>query len=157
MSSLQISYVVLYTGHAFSSFLSDCRSTAPPLPPPPHLPAGPRISLCWNSFHIWMSRWVCCLCVKGISMQKCMRTELICYCRKMTSNHLFLSPPPSVSTLHLALASIYLGHQPIYLPDFFSTTICFDYFLVTVCFVVVCFFFYFLLFIFFYCYVFIYC
>ena len=36
---------------------------------------------------------------------------------KMTSNHLSLSPLPSVSTLHFSLASIYLGHQPVYLPD----------------------------------------
>ena len=42
---------------------------------------------------------------------------------KMTSN-LSLYPPPSVSTLHFSLASIYLGHQPIYFPDRF-----FDYYL----------------------------
>ena len=38
---------------------------------------------------------------------------------KMTSNLLSLYPPPSVSTLHSSLASISLGHQPIYLPDMF--------------------------------------
>ena len=37
--------------------------------------------------------------------------------KKMTSNHPSLSPFPSVPTLHFSLASIHLGHQPIYLPD----------------------------------------
>ena len=49
-----------------------------------------------------------------VSMMK-MTDRLLLW--KMTSNLLSLYPPPSVSTLHFSLASIYLGHQPIYLPD----------------------------------------
>jgi len=58
----------------------------------------------------------------------------------MTSNHLSLFPSPSVSTFQFSLASIYLSHQPIYLPNIvlFFPLFCFDCFLVIVCIFVFC-------------------
>ena len=67
--------------------------------------------------------------------------------KKTTSNHLSLSPSPSVSTFQFSLDSIYLSHQPVYLPNIvlffllqFVLTV-FQRLFVFLCFViVVCFF-----------------
>ena len=55
-----------------------------------------------------------------------------------------LSPPPSVSTLQFSLASIYLGHQPTYIPNivlfvfYYNLFRLFFFFLVTVRILVFC-------------------
>ena len=59
--------------------------------------------------------------------------ELIDAAAEKWLQHLSLSSPPSVYTLQFSPVSFYLVHQPIYLTVIrFFTTICFDFFLVTV-------------------------
>ena len=90
----------------------------------------------WRNYADWVTKW---LTLPTNTSE--LGQNLICYCRKMTSNHAFLAPSlchhiPSLSlSPSLSLATVYLGHQPVYLPDivFCCCCCCLFCFFSTIC------------------------